>query len=148
MNWQSAARLQSSMHAPGEGTRPTDPWLVLNERALSSLVAKAAKSGWDGAFPSLDVYPPFSYPRERQATAAGSDDASVATQTPRGDGGWKTHASLSLRSQSSSASIQWHPRVAYATCRCKSARFQGTPRAPFSLRTPPRKQTCIADVVG
>jgi hypothetical protein len=25
---------------PGEGTRPADPWLVLNERVLSSLVAK------------------------------------------------------------------------------------------------------------
>ena len=34
MNWWS------SMHAPGEGTRPSDPWLVLNERVLSSLVAR------------------------------------------------------------------------------------------------------------
>jgi hypothetical protein len=34
MNWWS------SMHAPGEGTRPSDPWFVLNERVLSSLVAK------------------------------------------------------------------------------------------------------------
>jgi hypothetical protein len=34
MNWWSL------MHAPGEGTRPSDPWFVLNERVLSSLVAK------------------------------------------------------------------------------------------------------------
>ena len=34
MNWRS------SMHAPGEGTRPSDPWVIINERVLSSLVAK------------------------------------------------------------------------------------------------------------
>jgi hypothetical protein len=34
MNWQS------SMHAPGGGTRPSAMWLGLNERVLSSLVAK------------------------------------------------------------------------------------------------------------
>ena len=39
MNWRSAARLQSSRHAPGEGTRPSDPWVIINERVFSSLVA-------------------------------------------------------------------------------------------------------------
>ena len=44
MNWRS------STPAPGEGTRPSDPWLGLNERDLSSLVAaKIAKK----AAPSL-----------------------------------------------------------------------------------------------
>jgi hypothetical protein len=56
-------------------------------------VAKAAKSLLDGAFPSLRVYQrPFAYPREGQARAARSDDASDATPTPRGDGGWNAHA--------------------------------------------------------
>jgi hypothetical protein len=32
MNWRS------SLHAPGEGTRPSAPWLGLNERGFSSLV--------------------------------------------------------------------------------------------------------------
>ncbi len=37
--------------------------------------AKAAKSGWDGAFTSLDVYQrPFAYPREDQARGASSPD--------------------------------------------------------------------------
>ena len=45
MNWRSAARIRSSTHAPGEGTRPTAPW------GLSSLVAKIAKNSPDGHSP-------------------------------------------------------------------------------------------------
>ncbi len=36
MNWVSTAGLQSSMNAPGEGTRPTAPWLLIQERVLGS----------------------------------------------------------------------------------------------------------------
>jgi hypothetical protein len=38
MNWQS------SMHAPGEGTRPSGLWLGLNEWGVGSLTA--AKTQW------------------------------------------------------------------------------------------------------
>ncbi len=36
MNRQSTPRLQSLVHTPGEGTRPTDPWLGLNEQSSGS----------------------------------------------------------------------------------------------------------------
>jgi hypothetical protein len=43
--------------------------------SASREVAKAAKSGWDGAFSSLRVYQrPFAHPREDQARAASSPD--------------------------------------------------------------------------
>jgi hypothetical protein len=45
MNWRFAARLNAAMHAPGEGTRPTVPWLGFSERGLSSLVRRRG-GGW------------------------------------------------------------------------------------------------------
>jgi hypothetical protein len=38
------------MQAPGEGTRPTAAWLVINERVLSSLVAAKNRDSTDGGW--------------------------------------------------------------------------------------------------
>jgi hypothetical protein len=48
---------RSSMHAPGEGTRPTDPWLGLNDPVFSLKAAVALTTdftdgrSWNGSFP-------------------------------------------------------------------------------------------------
>ena len=63
MNWRAAARLQSSTHAPGEGTRPTDPWLGLNERVLSPLVTAKGEGQTVGATTALRLeHPLLTYP--------------------------------------------------------------------------------------
>jgi hypothetical protein len=60
------------MHAPGEGTRPTAPWLLLNEPVLSSLVEAKGERADTFFFRSWPFQPQRGDPRQPGASPRGS----------------------------------------------------------------------------